>query len=244
MKAALISEKHEYHTADNPIEIRSNASEFPGCCFRLVEGDHRLHSRVIDREKTNLNATLLLSSIPNCDVTRDGMHPNEHLRSMRCPECGTKIGVHHFRYPSFACPSCGTEICAAPRYLITVQLLMAILSFAGAYLAGLQWLALLVVGVSASRLLASFATSVGLIVVPPRIERFRLHSCWRLFGAAGVSGSVCRKFQNHAQKLQEVAARADIETYSKVRPEAQQSPRGSRAKNALPNRKCNPLVGQ
>jgi len=185
MKEALVGEKHKRHTFDTPVEIRFSAREVHGGGFPVVNGNRRLHSRLIDRDRTELNATIPLFSVRNCVVARDGMQSDEHLGSMRCPECGTKIEVHHPRYPSFACPSCGAEICAAPRYLITLQLLMAILSFTSAYLVGLRWLTLFVVGASASRLLASFATSIGLIVVPPRIERFRFRSCWRLFGTTG-----------------------------------------------------------
>jgi len=101
-----------------------------------------------------------------------GMQSNEQLGPMRCPECGAKIEVRHTGYPSCACPSCDTEICVASRYLITLRLLTAILSFAGAYLVGLRGFTLILVGALASLVFASIATPIGLVVVPPRIERF------------------------------------------------------------------------
>jgi len=181
MKEALVAEKHEYRRADSPVKAGLIAKAAQMCGFPPISGTRMLHTRL---EVYTLRARLSLIT-GDGGVACDGMRSNEHLRPMRCPECGTKIGVDHPRYPSFACPSCGTEICAAPRYLFMLWSFTVVFSFAGAYLIGLRWLTLIVVGALASRLLASFATSIGLIVVPPRIERFRLHSFWRLYGTAG-----------------------------------------------------------
>ena len=101
-----------------------------------------------------------------------GMQIERTAGPMRCPECGTKIEVRHTHYPSFNCPSCDTEICVASRYLITLRLFTAILSFAGSYLVGLRGLTLILVGALASLVFASIATPIGLVVMPPRIEKF------------------------------------------------------------------------
>jgi len=171
MKEALVAEKHKYHPADSPVKDRLIAKAAQMCGFPAISGTRMLHSRLVDRESFTLRARLALIT-GDGGVACDGVRSNEQLRSMRCPECGAKIGVHHPRYPSFACPSCGTEICAAPRYLFMLWSFTAIFSFAGAYLIGLRWLTLIVVGALASRLLGLVATSIGLVVVPPRIERF------------------------------------------------------------------------
>jgi hypothetical protein len=97
---------------------------------------------------------------------------NEQLEPMRCPECGTRIEVRHTRYPSFACPGCNKKLCVAARYLTRLRLLTAILAFAVTYLIGFRGMPLILVGAVASLVVASIATPIGLVVLPPMIERY------------------------------------------------------------------------
>ena len=94
MEEALVAEKHEHHTADSPVEIRLSAKEAQICGFPTTGGNRILHTRLVGRESYELEAALHLI-IRNRGVACDRMRSNEHLRPMRCPECGTKIGVHH-----------------------------------------------------------------------------------------------------------------------------------------------------
>ena len=97
---------------------------------------------------------------------------NEQLMPMRCPECGTKIEVRHTRFPSFACHGCDKKLCVAAGYLIKLRLLTAILSFAATYLIGFRGFPLILIGAAASLVIASIATPIGLVVLPPTIERY------------------------------------------------------------------------
>jgi hypothetical protein len=96
----------------------------------------------------------------------------EQREPMQCPECGTRIEVRHTHYPHFGCPKCNTTICVAPAYLIKLRVLAAILAFTLAYFLGLRGMLFVVVGALASLVLASIATPIGLVVVPPMIERY------------------------------------------------------------------------
>jgi predicted RNA-binding Zn-ribbon protein involved in translation (DUF1610 family) len=96
---------------------------------------------------------------------------NEQLMPMRCPECGTKIEVRHVR-SSFPCPGCNKKLCVAAGYLIRLRLLTAILAFVAAYLIGLRGMPLVLVGALGSLVFATIATPIGLVVLPPMIERY------------------------------------------------------------------------
>jgi hypothetical protein len=111
------------------------------------------------------------------NVRHDRMEPkitsstNERLGPMRCPECCTRIEVRHTHYPYFACPNCKTEICVAASYLLKLRVVTGILAFAAAYLTGFRGLPLILIGAVASLVVASIATPLGLVVLPPMIER-------------------------------------------------------------------------
>jgi len=94
------------------------------------------------------------------------------LEPMRCPNCATKIEVRHTGYPYFDCPDCGTAICVASAYLIKLRVLTAIVAFTLTYLLGLRGVLLVIVGAVASLVLASVATPIGVVVVPPMLERY------------------------------------------------------------------------
>ena len=91
---------------------------------------------------------------------------------MRCPECGARIEVRHTHYPSFACPKCDATICVAPAYLIKIRVLAAMLAFTLAYFLGLRGVLFVVAGALASLVLASIATPIGLVLVPPMLKRY------------------------------------------------------------------------
>jgi hypothetical protein len=96
---------------------------------------------------------------------------NEQLEPMRCPECGTKIEVGHVK-SSFACPGCNKKLCVAAGYLIKLRLLAAIFAFVAAYLIGFRGMPLVLVGALATVVIATIATVIGLVVLPPMIERY------------------------------------------------------------------------
>ena len=95
------------------------------------------------------------------------------MKEMHCPECGTKIEVRDkTRYPRFVCPSCRSELCVPPGSQLRTSLLGAAIAFFGCYLIGFRGITLVALGILFSLVCGSILTVVGLVVMPPTLERY------------------------------------------------------------------------
>jgi len=91
---------------------------------------------------------------------------------MRCPVCGMPIEVRQTHYPYFVCPGCKSALCVPTVYRIKGLLLGEVTAFCICYLLGLRGMALILAVFLLGIIVAGTVTFVGMVIVPPKIERY------------------------------------------------------------------------
>ena len=91
---------------------------------------------------------------------------------MRCPECGIPIEVRQTHYPYFVCPGCKCDLCVPTAFRIKGLLIGGVTAFFVCYLFGLRGIALTVCAVPLGIFVAGTVTFVGMVIVPPTIEKY------------------------------------------------------------------------
>src|SRR5882762_746435 len=91
---------------------------------------------------------------------------------MHCPECGVKVEVRDTQYPKFPCPGCRADLCVPHGFQLRARFVGAAVAFLGCYVIGFKGFSFVALGLLLSLVCGSTLTVLGLVVMPPTLEKY------------------------------------------------------------------------